>query len=86
MAAVREYALQIGGITFYLSCAMLTDAFENNVLEPKHYWDSITNGQLSHVAGAVYHPAGLPSPSRPAAFSQLDFSFLLSHSLPVFSA
>lgn len=50
MAAVREYALQIGGIRIYLSCTKLTDAFENNVLEPVHYWDPITNGQLSHVA------------------------------------
>lgn len=70
MAAAREHALQIGGIRIYLSRTKLTDAFENNVLEPEHYGDPITNGQLSHVARAVYHSAGLPSPSRPAAFSR----------------
>lgn len=70
MAVVREYALQIRGIRIYLSCTKLTDAFENNVLEPEHYGDPITNGQLLHVAGAVYHSAsGPPSPSRSAVFS-----------------
>lgn len=78
MAAVREYALQIGGIRIYLSRTKLTDAFENNVLEPEHYGDPITNGHLSHVAGAVYHSAALPSPSRPAASFSCSISLSAS--------
>lgn len=39
---------------------MLTDAFGNNVLELGITGTPVTNGQLSPMAGDVYHSAGLP--------------------------